>query len=176
MFQREGEISMTNLIKFICQNRIIFSLLLWCRGLLSENKIPNTLFERLKKYTPELSENIPNLEVINRYLENDISYLNNIEEFINIRELNKLKSSKKAQNNIARKYQRHKAKKFNSVRIVGYQDILELESIRDRVFVLDIDMLMDDPSSFYNLYKQNKDFTKSLYYYSVKLSSLVSIF
>lgn len=156
------------IIKSMRQNRSLIRLLVWFRGLLAENEIPDTLFDRLKSYIPELSESRPNIAAINKHLEYDIGYLNSREEIISIQKLSKLQNCEESQHSVLRKYR--------SVKIVSYQDIIELDAIRDRIYTFDINMYFDNTSYIYSLYKENADYLKEPLYYTVKLSSLVSKF
>jgi hypothetical protein len=173
---KDGYSNMIYVIRSICRNRILIKTLLWLRGLIAENKIPNSLFNRLINYIPELSENIPDLEAINKYLEYDIRHLNSKEEFVSIHELSKYKGEKKEPPIDARNKGKSSVIKYRSIRIVNYQDILECDSIRDRMFTLDINMVSEDLGYINNFLKQEAYYMGQTYYYTVRLSSLVSRF
>jgi hypothetical protein len=130
----------------------LIRLLFWFRGFLSENKIPRDLFYRLKGYVPELSKPIPDLEVINELLEHDIAYLNTTKALDSSRKVTGIN--------------------ITGVKIVGYQDVIELDAFMDRVWILDIDMV--DSSDFARMYRKMKDSRKL--YYRLRLSSLKSHF
>jgi hypothetical protein len=130
----------------VYRNKFFFKLALWFRGLLSENKIPAALFQCLKRYSDDLSENIPDIEKVNKQLGNDIYKINNND----------------------------KSKKVSMVKIVDYQDIIELNEIRDRVFVLDIQE--DNNKGFMLRYNPDLKYSSAPLYYKVKLSSLVCVF
>jgi hypothetical protein len=156
---------------YIRHTKILFKMLLMLRGLLSEHKIPPTLFERLKHYVPEFSEAIPNIERINYFLEQDINYLNGIEEFLTVLQSSKCKIKNLPLFNIKKNTQSNSTK-YYSIRMVEYKDIIELNSIIDRVLIFDIDMSFVKPKSIEGLLKKYAACTANSFYYSIKLSSL----
>lgn len=76
------EVNIIMLLNYMMRKKLLIKLLLWLRSLLAEHKIPDVVANRLKAYIPDLSENVPNIQLINKCLENDISYLNNKEELM----------------------------------------------------------------------------------------------
>ena len=162
---------MNFIINCISKKRVLIKLLLWFRSLLAENKIPNIVSDRLKIYIPNLSENVPNVQAINKCLENDINYLNSREELMYMKHLENIQKKNRIQKNINNPLN---LRKYYSIRIISYYDIIEVESILDRVFVIDINM--DDPNSIYSFYKQICNYKEKAFYYSVKLSTLTSVF
>lgn len=117
---------MNYVINFIGRKKLLVKLLLWFRNLLAENKIPNIVSDRLKAYIPSLSENVPNIQAINKCLENDINYLNSREELMYIKHLESIQKKKRIQKD---SNNQPNLRKYNSIRIISYHDIIEVESI-----------------------------------------------
>lgn len=151
--------------------KLFFKLILWFRSLLTENKIPTIVLYRLNAYIPSLSKNVPNIQAINKCLENDINYLNSREELRYIKHLESIQKKKRMQKDVNNQ---PNLRRYNSIRIISYQDIIEVESILDRVFVIEIDM--DDPNNIYSFYEQAYTCEKKAFQYSVKLSTVISDF
>lgn len=166
---------MNKIIGYLSDNMFFIRLLLWFRGLLAENKIPDTLFNRLKNYyTSELSEPILDLEVINKHLENDMGYLNSKEEFKYIREISKMRSKQKAQGDIVQRSHPYTKRKYHSIKIISYRDTIELDAVIDREFVLDIKE--EHLNDIFKVYKQKFKNDEKALYYRLRLSTLTSFF
>ena len=148
---------MNKVTEYLNENMLFTQILLWLRELLAEHKIPCTLYTRLEAYIPELSKPVPDLKEINYRLNRDIDYLNSRQEFAYIREFGKLKS-KKANHRIISKY--------TNIRILSYQDIIELDTFIDRVFTLEIHM------DHYNDIFKKLIHDEKAFHYRLKLSTL----
>jgi hypothetical protein len=165
------EVNIIMLLNYMMRKKLLIKLLLWFRSLLAEHKIPDVVASRLQAYIPDLSENVPNIQLINKCLENDISYLNSREELMYI---NHSDAVRKKKGILKRGNNQSNIRKYYSIRIISYYDIIEVDCIMDRIFVIDIEM--DDPNNIFNFYKKTCSFDEKAFYYSIKLSTLKTIF